>query len=57
MEPIPCQCSTNAETRAILADMDPLIAEAFHNFTCSPLCRLPEELLLHITLSLDPLSV
>jgi hypothetical protein len=42
---------------ASLAEMDPLIAAGFHNLTCSPLCRLPEELLLDIMVQLDLLSI
>ncbi|KAK1764002.1 hypothetical protein QBC33DRAFT_613427 [Phialemonium atrogriseum] len=37
--------------------MDPLVADGFHNQTCSPLCGLPEELLLDIMKLLDPLSI
>jgi Pyruvate/2-oxoacid:ferredoxin oxidoreductase delta subunit len=46
-----CQCYT--------AGMDPLVTAGFHNLTCSPLCRLPEELLLDIMerLSNDLVSI
>jgi hypothetical protein len=36
-----------------LAEMDPLVAVGLHNLTCSPLCQLPEELLLDIMERLD----
>jgi hypothetical protein len=39
------------------AEMDPLVAAGFHNLTCSPLCRLPEELLLDIMGRLDLVSI
>lgn len=50
--PPPCHCSTY-----LPIIMDPLIAAGFHNLTCSPLCRLPEELLLDIMERLDLLSI
>ncbi|KAI1499201.1 hypothetical protein F5X99DRAFT_411368 [Biscogniauxia marginata] len=56
-KPKPCKCSTDPRVRTQAATMDPLIADAFHNLTCSALCRLPEELLLEIVKALDPLSI
>lgn len=53
----PCKCSTDPMTKANLAEMDPLIAAGYHNLTCSPLCRLPEELLLDMMERLDLLSI
>lgn len=38
-------------------EMDPLIAAGFHNLTRSPLCRLPEELLLDIMERLDLVTI
>jgi hypothetical protein len=38
-------------------DVDLLVATAFHNLNHSPLCRLPEEVLLEIMKLLDPLSI
>ena len=37
--------------------MDPLVASAYKNFTSSPLCRLPDELLLEIMKYLDPVEL
>ena len=51
------QCPTSPPIMASLADMDPLIAVGFHNLTSSPLCRLPEELLLDIMGRLDLVSI
>lgn len=54
----PCHCSTDCTgLGASLKDMDPLIADGYHNLTCSPLCRLPEELLLDIMKRLDIVSI
>ena len=39
------------------AGLHPLVAAALHNLRCSPLCGLPEELLLEIMKLLDPLSI
>ncbi|TPX17698.1 uncharacterized protein E0L32_002799 [Thyridium curvatum] len=40
----PCPCLDSPKVAA----MDPLVRAGFHNLTCSPLCRLPEELILRI---------
>jgi hypothetical protein len=53
----PCHCSTDRTSLASLAEMDPLIADGYHNLICSPLCRLPEELLLDIMKRLDLVSI
>jgi hypothetical protein len=37
--------------------MDALVAAAYHNFNCSPLCSLPEDLLVQIMQHLNPLSM
>lgn len=52
-----CQCFTDPLVMANVAKMDPLIAAGFHNLICSPLCRLPEELLLDIIQQLDLVSI
>lgn len=41
-----CRCFTDLSTKAMVSQMDPLIAAAFHNQNCSAFCGLPEELLL-----------
>ena len=48
-----CRCVTDPKVRADRAKMDPMVADAFHNITCSPLCRLPEELLFDIIRRVD----
>ncbi len=53
----PCKCLADPITWANVTKMDPLIAAGFHNLTCSPLCRLPEELLLDIMERLDMPSI
>ncbi len=55
--PPPCKCLADPIAWAKVAKMDPLIAAGFHNLTCSPLCRLPKELLLSIIERLDILSI
>ena len=57
MDPGSCRCFTDLVVKADLPRMDHLIAAAFHNLACSPLCRLPEELLVDIMEYLDPLSI
>lgn len=52
-----CRCFTGPLVMANLAEMDPMVAAGFHNLTCSPLCRLPEELLLDIMQRLDLVSI
>jgi hypothetical protein len=51
------QCSTSPLVIANSEDMDPLIAAGFRNLAHSPLCRLPEELLLDIMKRLDIVSI
>lgn len=53
----PCRCFTDANTKALIAKMDPLVAAAFHNQNCSALCRLPEELLLDVMAHLSLLRI
>lgn len=52
-----CKCLIDSTVQKTLVNMDPLVAAAFHNLVCSPLCRLPEEILLSIMAVLDPLSI
>ena len=41
------------EADLVAQGMDPLVAAAYYNVTSSPLCRLPDELLLEIMGYLD----
>jgi hypothetical protein len=47
-----CRCYTEHDAKRL--EMRPLIAAWFHNQTCVPLFRLPEEILLKIMLRLGP---
>ncbi|KAK1835462.1 hypothetical protein QBC39DRAFT_299128 [Podospora conica] len=49
----PCLCYTDPYLSARRLAVHPLLAAGFHNLTCSPLCRLPEDLLIAIMLACD----